>query len=117
MTSPIYDTFRTAILAGRPISFDYHGFTRIACPHVVGLKHGAEKVLTFQYAGGSQTGLPAGGQWRCIFIAQASNVQILEPDTWHTGDSHLRPQSCIDAVDVEIIVDAYGNPEPYTRQA
>jgi hypothetical protein len=117
MNSQAYSTFRNAILAGRPVSFDYHGFTRIACPHVVGLKHGQEKVLTFQYAGGSQAGLPAGGQWRCIFINQVSNVRILERGAWHTIDSHIRPQSCIDAVDVEIIVDAYGNPVPYTRQA
>ena len=76
-----------------------------------------EKVLTFQYAGGSNSGLPAGGQWRCMFLTEVSDVQILDAGAWHTGPSHLRPQSCVDDVDVEIVVDAYGKPVPYTRQA
>jgi len=118
MTSPNYDLFRTALLACRPVSFDYQGFTRIVCPHVVGMKHGAEKVLTFQFAGGSNSGLPAGGQWRCVFVHEVSNVRVLDPAPWKTGENrHTRPQSCIDAVDAEIIVDVYGNPTPYTRQA
>jgi hypothetical protein len=114
MTSLNYQAFRKAILAGRPVSFMYKGYLRLACPHVIGTKGGLEKVLTFQYDGGSSTGLPPGGEWRCLFVSEAADVQMIS-DRWYTGASHTRPQTCVDVIDVQVFVSPDGI--PYAQQA
>jgi hypothetical protein len=109
-----YVVIRRAMLARKPISFDYKNHRRVACPHVLGTKGGLEKVLTYQYGGGSSSGLPPGGEWRCLFLSDAYNIQIIEGG-WHTGLSHTRPQTCVDMIDVQVFVDGSGN--PYTQEA
>lgn len=99
-----YNTIRTAILALKPIAFDYKGHRRLACPHVLGTKNGLEKLLTYQYGGGSSSGLPPGGEWRCLFLSDARNVEIIEGE-WHSGANHSRPQTCVDEIDVQVYVD------------
>jgi hypothetical protein len=112
--SPIYDLFRRAILERKQVAFDYKGHRRIACPHVIGWKKGLEKVLTFQFAGGSSTGLPPGGEWRCLFLSDAGNVELVDGE-WHTGMSHTQPQTCVDDVDVQVSVTSPST--PYSRIA
>lgn len=110
-----YDIVRRAILALKPIAFDYKGHRRIACPHVLGTKGGLEKVLTYQYGGGSSSGLPPGGEWRCLFLSEAYNIEIVDGG-WHTGVSHTRPQTCVDNVDVQVSVDPLTS-KPYIQRA
>ncbi len=98
-----YDQFRQAILAQRPVAFDYKGHRRLACPHVIGTKNGLEKVLTYQYGGGSSSGLPNGREWRCLFISEVFNVEVLNGE-WHTGLNHSQPQTCVDEIDVQVTV-------------
>lgn len=99
-----YQTLREAIVKKKHVRCRYHGFSREICPHVIGLgKGGEEKVLTFQYGGGSSRGaLPPGGQWRCMEVAEISNVEVFDGDGWRTGRSHLRPQTCVKDIDVEV---------------
>jgi hypothetical protein len=59
----------------------YQGYQRIMCPHVIGYKYekdGSRRLnaLFFQFAGGSKSGLPPGGMWRCIHVDELSNVSI-----------------------------------------
>ena len=75
----------------------YQGYERIMCPHVIGYKKGELNALFFQFAGGSKSGLPPGGQWRCVHVAELSNVSA-GPGEWHTGLSHTQPQTCVDQV-------------------
>jgi hypothetical protein len=114
--SPNYQLFREAILAGRNVIFDYKGHERVVSPHVIGFKGGLEKVLTYQFAGGSSSGLPPAGEWRCLFLSEVSNVRVGDRE-WHTGYGHTQPQTCVDDVDVEVIVDPYGTPTPYAKRA
>jgi len=84
----------------------YQGYERIMCPHVVGYKQpkkGGQELnaLFFQFAGGSKSGLPPGGQWRCIHLDELSNVRI-SPGEWHTVPDHSRPQSCVDEIIAEV---------------
>lgn len=112
-----YELFRQAILEGKQVLFTYKGHRRETCPHVIGTKSGLEKVLTFQFAGGSSTGLPEGGEWRCLFISEASDVELRDGD-WHSGQvKGVRPQSCVDEVDVEILLDDDGDYTPYIQRA
>jgi len=109
-----YQTIRQAIIAKKPISFDYQGHKRLACPHVIGMKNGQQKALTYQYGGGSSSGLPPGGQWRCLFISEVHNVQVFEGE-WHTGMSHTKPQTCVDHIDVQVF--DQGPVNPYAKTA
>ena len=102
MSSGTYQIIRAAMVARQQITCTYKGLSREICPHCIGInKYGAEQVLSYQFAGQSSKGLPAGGEWRCMEIGKMLNVQSRAGD-WHTGNSHLRPQKCVKVVDLEI---------------
>lgn len=92
---------RQAIIDKQQIIATYAGHQREMCPHVIGSKAGREQALFFQFAGGSSSGLPPGGEWRCIPIDGLSDVSA-QPGEWHTGPRHSQPQTCVDQVDVEV---------------
>lgn len=80
------------------------GGDRWFCPHRLGRNHeGQVRVLCYQYAGGSDSGLQAAGSpanWRCIALEKLSRVELLE-GPWHTAPNHSRPQTCVAEVDVD----------------
>jgi len=96
-----YSLFRTAILTRKQIICTYRGFHRELCPHILGYKRGREVALTFQFAGQSASGLPPGGEWRCLSLADTSSVQLRD-GPWHAGESHSRTQACVDVVDLDV---------------
>jgi len=90
----------TAIEKRLIVTAQYQGFERVMCPHVIGYKvtkkHGRRvNALFFQFAGGSSSGLPPEGEWRCVVVDELLNVKV-GPGQWHTGPSHTRPQTCVD---------------------
>jgi len=102
--STVYEMIRLAIQKKQHVLATYKGHYREMCPHVLGTKHGRQQVLCYQFAGTSDSGLaPAGhpSNWRCITISNLQDVEIRDGD-WHTAPNHSRPQTCVDAVDVEI---------------
>lgn len=64
-------------------------------------KAGEEKVLSFQFGGSGNSPLPAGGEWRCMAIAEMHDVQTRE-GPWHTRNKHSRPQTCVKIIDFEV---------------
>lgn len=102
----VLDLVVSAIQQKLIVTATYQGYVRVMCPHVVGYKsnkQGTESnALFFQFAGGSKSGLPAGGQWRCIHLDQLENVSIA-PGEWHTGPDHSRPQTCVDHIIAEVV--------------
>jgi len=101
MPSGNYSIVRQAILDKRIVVAMYGGYQREMCPHVIGYKGGSENALFFQFGGGSKTGLPPGGEWRCIHLDELSIIEVKE-GPWRTGESHSRPQTCVDQVDIEV---------------
>jgi hypothetical protein len=95
-----YALVRRAIEERRQVHATYGGHQRRMCPHVIGARAGQERVLFFQFAGGSGRGLPPGGDWRCLRLVGLTDVSI-EDGPWHTR-AHSEPQRCIDDVDLEI---------------
>ena len=74
------------------------------CPHVVGYKSGREQTLFYRFGGESKPGLnPAGSPriWRRILL---HSLVIHEGNNgeWHTGPSHVRPQTCVDEIVAEV---------------
>ncbi len=110
-----YDVIRQAMLLHKPVALTYNGFYREVCVHALGLnKFGREQALMFQYGGGSSSGLPADGEWRCMAVANAQNVRIIEGG-WRSRQDHEETQTCVAQVDVEIWVGADG--KPYVKRA
>jgi hypothetical protein len=104
-----YDLFRRAALEGKQLAFTYKGHRRLTCPHVIGQKNGMQKALVFQFGGGSSKGLPPGGEWRCLFISEVTEVELLNGE-WKTGHGHSQPQTCVDQIDVQVFVGDDGRP-------
>lgn len=100
----IYQLLRTAVVSKRPIRATYDGRERWFCPHRLGKnREGQLRVLCYQYAGQSSSGLqPAGSpaNWRCIAVKKLSRVELLE-EAWCTAPNHSRPQTCVADVDVD----------------
>ena len=113
--SRVYDLIRTAMLGKMRVTFTYQGQKRETCPHALGLRDGREKVLVYQYGGGSNSGLPTGGQWRCIFLDQIVDV-VAHPGPWVSGYRHSQTQTCVSHVDIEIWMDETTQ-QPYVRRA
>jgi hypothetical protein len=106
--SAVYRLFEQAMIERKQILCAYHGRPRELCPIILGHPQGREKALTYQFGGQSEKGLPRGGQWGCLWLAEVSDVRP-RGGPWRAGDSHRRqPQGCVDIVDLDV------NPEsPY----
>lgn len=99
--SQIFELFRTAIRNRQTVICDYGGYRRELCPHAVGWKDGQEKVISFQFGGGSSRWMPPSGEWRCFFLSRVSGATV-QNGPWHTGYNHSRPNSCVDQVAEEV---------------
>lgn len=102
MPTNTYKLMRQAILARQPVVCRYKGQVREVCPHILGTTGNREKVLTWQFAGGTNTrgGLPPGGEWRCMFVDEITLASI-RPGPWHSGREHRWDQTCVEKVDVD----------------
>jgi hypothetical protein len=102
----VLDLIVTAIQTKQIVTATYQGRLRIMCPHVVGYKNGKNgeelNALFFQFSGESKSGLPAGGEWRCIHVDQLTDISIA-PGDWHTGPNHSKPQTCVDHIIAEVV--------------
>lgn len=93
--------FRRAILERKQIICSYSGVRREVCPHILGHSAGQEKALVFQF-GRASTSRPLGkGQWRCLHLAQVSDIKLRE-GPWHTGSEHRSTQRCVDNLYVDV---------------
>jgi hypothetical protein len=103
MPSSNYGLIRAAMEKRWRIVCEYKGFMREICCHTLGLgKAGEQKVLGFQFGGGSSKGLPPSGEWRCLSVDEMQNVRA-QSGEWHTRDIHDRPQFCVKQVDYEVM--------------
>lgn len=110
MASATYIKFAKAMEDRKQVVCDYDGHTRELCPIILGHTKGEEKALTFQVGGGSGSGLPPGGEWRCLFLSKVKNVRLRD-GSWRTGSSHTQPQGCVEDVDLDVNPDSPFNPK------
>jgi hypothetical protein len=101
MPSRTYELFATALIERKQIVCLYDGHRRELCPIILGHTKGQEAALVYQFAGESRSGLPPGGQWKCLRLAKASEVRLRE-GPWFAGDSHQQAQSCVEDVDLDV---------------
>lgn len=98
-----YGILREAVVGMRQVICRYDGLYREVCPHMLGQgKDGTDRLFTYQFAGQTSKGaLPPGGEWRCFQVSRLEIIDVRQ-GAWHTGDSHLKPQSCVKVIDVEV---------------
>jgi hypothetical protein len=107
MASPVYMLFEQAMRTRKQIVCIYDGQDREVCPVILGHSDGREKALTYQFGGKSKSGLPPGGEWRCLFLSKVSKARLRD-GPWLVGSRHIQPQGCVQVVDIDV------NPEsPY----
>ena len=102
MTSTTFAIFLQAMKNKLQISCIYQGLRREICPHPIGWgANGEEMVLEYQFSGESAKGLPPNGEWRCFKLKEVYNA-ITKVGDWHTGGSHIQPQTCVKLIDFEV---------------
>jgi hypothetical protein len=101
MPSATYRLFYAAISRRQQITCSYKGYVRELCPHILGHTRGQEVALTYQFAGTSGSGLPSGGEWRCLFLADVRNARR-RAGPWHTGNRHRSTQLCVEEVEIDV---------------
>lgn len=101
MASATYALFERAMRTRQQVVCVYGGYRRELCPVILGHSQGHEKALTFQFAGASKSGLPATGEWRCLFLAKVSDVELRD-GPWITGASHQQDPVCVEDVDLDV---------------
>src|SRR5947209_3766622 len=99
--STTYLLFEQALIEKKQITCIYEGSYREICPHILGHTSGQEKALTYQFGGQSRSGLPPGGEWRCLFISKVRDAQLRD-GPWHGGSGHSKPQGCVETVDIDV---------------
>src|SRR5947209_7185871 len=110
MPSATYRIFEQAMQERKQITCTYEGHYRELCPIILGHSDGQEKALTYQFAGESRSGLPPGGEWRCLFLSKARQAKLRD-GAWHSGSSHTQPQGCVAQVDLDVNPSSPFNPK------
>ena len=101
MPSSTYQLFERAMRGRQQVVCMYNGHRRELCPVILGHSQKEEKALTFQFGGDSKSGLPRGGQWRCLWLSKVRDVELRD-GPWFTGSSHSQPQGCVEVVDLDV---------------
>jgi hypothetical protein len=114
MPSRTYELFAEAMAARKPVVCMYSGHPRAVCPIILGHSGGEEKVLAFQFDGTGSQG-PVHGQWKCLFLADATNAEMVD-GPWRVGHQHSQAQSCVKDVDLDVNPDSPYNPKRRLRR-
>ena len=107
--SAAFERLAAAILKHAPVSLSYNGTRREICPYILGHTNGQERALVFQFGGQSRSRLPSGGEWRCLNVAEISDVEIREGE-WRGGSYHRTVQRCVDKVYLDVNEAVPGQP-------
>lgn len=74
------------------------GGVREICPYALGFKSGRIRLLAYQFAGASRSGLAPGGQWRTFFLTEIENAVPIE-GAWRIGPmSVAKFETCLDRI-------------------
>jgi hypothetical protein len=103
------------MISGKQILCTYKGRDRELCPVILGHSQAREKALTYQFGGQSTKGLPSGGQWRCLWLSEVSNVRLRD-GPWYAGEGHSQPQGCVEIVDLDVNPESPYNPKRRLHQ-
>jgi len=93
---------RNAITKKELIEFTYHGYVRIAEPHVYGIREGRRQILVYQIGGATSSGkIP---DWRLINLDEISGLRVLGGQTY--PGPREKSQSAVGNLDWDTIIAA-----------
>jgi hypothetical protein len=101
LVSQTYELIARAMADRQQVLCFYQGHARALCPTILGHTDGRECTLAYQFAGSSGSGLPPGGQWKCLRLSEMTNVELREGE-WFTGSRHSARQACVKDVDIDV---------------
>jgi transcriptional regulator with XRE-family HTH domain len=107
--SSTYLLFIQAMVERKQILCTYNAYPRELCPVILGHSDGEEKALTYQFAGKSESRLPPGGAWKCLYLAKVSDVRLRD-GPWYSGNRHTQRQRCVEFVDIDVNPESPYNP-------
>jgi len=107
--SEAFRLFHRAILDRKQMTFMYEGHHREVCPYILGHKGGREAALVFQFRGASGSGLPSGGNWKCLALSKARDI-ALRDGRWYGDAAHRATQRCVDDVYIDVNTDVPDQP-------
>lgn len=99
--SEAYRLFEQAMAERKQVLCMYDGYRRELCPIILGHSEREEKALAFQFGGESKSGLPPGGEWKCLRLSGVSDIQLRD-GRWHAGSRHSQKQTCVEVVDLDV---------------
>jgi predicted nucleic acid-binding protein len=104
--SETFGLLHEAILAEKQVVFAYEGLLREVCPYVLGHKDAVEKVLTFQFGGGTGSGKLG---WKCFDVAKMRDARMRD-GPWRGAAEHRKAQRCVDDVYIDVNTDVPNQP-------
>jgi hypothetical protein len=79
---------RAAIEHRRCLEIEVGGTRRAVCPHALGFRDGARRVLVYQFAGASASGLARGGAWRSFTLSEIAAIHPIA-GSWQTQHDYI----------------------------
>ncbi len=101
LPSQTYDLIVHAMATRQQVLCFYQGHARALCPTILGHTDGQECTLAYQFAGDAKSGLPPGGEWKCLRLSGMTNIE-LRHGKWFTGSRHSKRQACVRVVDIDV---------------
>ena len=101
MASKAYALLERAMREKKQVVCLYDGHRRELCPVILGHTDGEEKALTYQFGGSTSSRLRPGGDWRCLFLARVTDIELRD-GPWRDGKSHQTNQKCVAEVDLDM---------------
>ena len=101
---PGWDLLARAILQRRTITADYHGHTRLLCPHLFGWKNGRARVLSYQASGSTSQGAlnPDPNQrWRWMLVEDIQHAAITD-HPWQSAPNYRPGGTVIDTIEIAV---------------
>ena len=80
---------RNAIANRNLIEFSYHGYPRVAEPHVYGIKNGKRQILVYQIGGLTSSGKVP--DWRRINLEEVIGLTVSQNQTFATPRENKSP--------------------------
>lgn len=101
---PVWDLLARALTERRTVRADYHGHTRLLCPHVLGWKHGRARALSYQSAGSTSRGpLDADHdrRWRWMFVDEIENG-VMTDEPWQSAPNYRPGGNGVETIAVAV---------------
>lgn len=100
---PTYSLLREAILNKVVLSAQYDGYTRVFCPHVLGMGNNERKCLIYQISGDSESSMiepGSPGNWRCVKVDEMKFAAVAKAGVWQTPQNYNGGGHCVTDPDV-----------------